>query len=335
MKRILFVPVLLFAAAMSHAQSQESYDLKEVSPAVYKDCRYRVRNAVDSIIYYSDIDSLSCVVIDDVSIMADGTTVHQAKVSGGNEEVNRKIEKALSEIKLPEVALADEAGNVSPVDATASFSIVRNHHKVWDEYVFEIDHGYPIWGSEFSGVHLDLLNRLADVAFYTNDSGRYKVRFSTYKINEETLTYGIFHIYKLRRNKEVPFISYSGKAVLDISPFKRSEEDLEKARDEAPQLDSKPSFMGGDAGNFSRYVSSKLNYPDYAKGRGIVGTVKVQFSVNEKGVVEKVRVREAVHPTLDREAVRAVSSSPKWKPGYKEGKPVSVFYSHPLIFILH
>ncbi|HYW94324.1 MAG TPA: energy transducer TonB [Bacteroidales bacterium] len=37
---------------------------------------------------------------------------------------------------------------------------------------------------------------------------------------------------------------------------------------------------------------------------------------------------------LDQEALRVVSSSPDWTPGYFEGKPVAVLFTFPINFAL-
>ena len=41
---------------------------------------------------------------------------------------------------------------------------------------------------------------------------------------------------------------------------------------------------------------------------------------------------ESVHPLLDAEAIRVVMKSPKWKPAKKDGKPVRVSYTMPVMF---
>ena len=60
----------------------------------------------------------------------------------------------------------------------------------------------------------------------------------------------------------------------------------------------------------------------------------MNFIVNEQGKVDKVKVVRGVDPALDKEAVRVVSSSPKWKPGMQRGKPVRVQFTIPIIFVL-
>jgi len=112
----------------------------------------------------------------------------------------------------------------------------------------------------------------------------------------------------------------------------------ETEEDEAIPLDSErlegPSFNGGDVNEFSIWVNSKLNYPEAAKLNGIQGKVILSFTVNAKGVVKNVTVLRSASPLLDAEAVRVVSSSPKWTPGKIDGKPVKVTYTFPVIFQL-
>lgn len=112
----------------------------------------------------------------------------------------------------------------------------------------------------------------------------------------------------------------------------------ETEADEAIPLDSEcfeaPSFNGGDTNDFSRWVNFMLNYPEAAKENGIEGKVVLSFTVNAKGIVKNVTVLKSASPLLDEEAVRVVSSSPKWTPGRIDGKPVKVIYSFPVFFQL-
>ena len=41
-----------------------------------------------------------------------------------------------------------------------------------------------------------------------------------------------------------------------------------------------------------------------------------------------------VDPWLDAEAIRVISTMPKWKPGMQDGKPVSVKFTLPVTFML-
>ena len=99
-------------------------------------------------------------------------------------------------------------------------------------------------------------------------------------------------------------------------------------------VEHKPKFQGGDANDFSKWVNSKLVYPEIAKENGVQGRVTLQFTVNADGTVSNVKVLRGVDPALDKEAVRVVSMSPKWKPGKQRDRAVKVTYTFPVIFQL-
>lgn len=99
-------------------------------------------------------------------------------------------------------------------------------------------------------------------------------------------------------------------------------------------VEEKPTFQGGDANEFSKWVNSRLVYPEIAKENGVQGRVTLQFTVNADGTVSNVKVLRGVDSSLDKEAVRVVSSSPKWKPGKQRDRAVKVTYTFPVIFQL-
>ena len=99
-------------------------------------------------------------------------------------------------------------------------------------------------------------------------------------------------------------------------------------------VEEKPSFQGGDANQFSKWVNQRLVYPEIAKENGVQGRVTLQFTVEKDGSVTKVKVLRGVDPSLDKEAVRVVSMSPKWKPGKQRDRAVPVTYTFPVIFQL-
>ena len=57
-----------------------------------------------------------------------------------------------------------------------------------------------------------------------------------------------------------------------------------------------------------------------------------QFVVGSDGKVGDVKILRGVHPDLDAEVVRVISSSPDWTPGYVKGEPVKVTYTFPVVF---
>ena len=99
-------------------------------------------------------------------------------------------------------------------------------------------------------------------------------------------------------------------------------------------VEEKPTFMGGDANTFSKWVNERLVYPEIAKENGVSGRVTLQFTVNTDGSVSNIKVLRGVDPSLDKEAVRVVSMSPKWTPGKQRDRAVKVTYTFPVIFQL-
>ena len=99
-------------------------------------------------------------------------------------------------------------------------------------------------------------------------------------------------------------------------------------------VENKPKFNGGDANEFSKWVNQRLVYPEIAKENGVQGRVMLQFTVNADGSVSNVKVLRGVDPALDKEAMRVVSSSPKWTPGKQRDRAVKVTYTFPVIFQL-
>ena len=99
-------------------------------------------------------------------------------------------------------------------------------------------------------------------------------------------------------------------------------------------VEVKPTFQGGDLGEFSKWVNAHLKYPDQAKKEGAQGRVALQFTVGADGVLQDVSVLRGVREDLDAEAVRVISASPKWEPGRQSGKAVAVTIVYPIVFQL-
>ena len=124
---------------------------------------------------------------------------------------------------------------------------------------------------------------------------------------------------------------------VDIQDYREAEVEEEEVEEEAipfQLVEQKPSFNGGDANEFSKWVNSRLVYPEIAKENGVQGRVTLMFTVEADGRVTNVRVVRGVDESLDKEAVRVVSSSPKWKPGRQRDRAVKVTYTFPVIFQL-
>ena len=126
-----------------------------------------------------------------------------------------------------------------------------------------------------------------------------------------------------------------GVDVKDYVEVEVEEEEVEDAPIPFAIVESKPKFMGQDpATAFSKWVGENLVYPETAKENGVQGRVTLQFTVNADGSVSNVKVLRGVDSSLDKEAVRVVSSSPKWTPGKQRDRAVKVTYTFPVIFQL-
>lgn len=125
---------------------------------------------------------------------------------------------------------------------------------------------------------------------------------------------------------------------IEIKPYVeatvREEEEVEDEIIPFTIIEDKPTFMGKDANEFTNWVYSHIEYPADAQENGIQGRVTVQFLIDVDGSVKDVKVVRGVHASIDKEAVRVISSSPKWSPGKQRNKPTKVRYTLPLVFQL-
>lgn len=96
---------------------------------------------------------------------------------------------------------------------------------------------------------------------------------------------------------------------------------------------TQPAFKGGME-NLYRYMAKKMRYPEEALSILDTGTVYVQFVVDKDGSITETKVDRPVEPFLDEEALRVVSSMPRWIPGKIDDEPVRCRYKIPVVFRL-
>ena len=92
-------------------------------------------------------------------------------------------------------------------------------------------------------------------------------------------------------------------------------------------VDSPPLIISG--GNLlAKRVHDTIRYPDIASDAGITGDVSVSFVVDKDGSMGQIRLKTSVHPYLDAEALRVISSLTdlKWFPARKNGKSITIEY---------
>lgn len=93
------------------------------------------------------------------------------------------------------------------------------------------------------------------------------------------------------------------------------------------------SFPGGEPALMT-YLSNHIHYPTSALKDKVQGRVICSFIVEKDGAISNVTVLKSVESSLDKEAVRVVSSMPKWTPGKIGGNPVRCKYVIPITFRL-
>lgn len=100
--------------------------------------------------------------------------------------------------------------------------------------------------------------------------------------------------------------------------------------------DQRPMFLNStDPRQFlEKWVYQYLRYPEEAVMNGIQGTVQVNFIIGKDGKVRDVSIAKSVDPSLDNEALRVVSASPKWRPGRLRGEKVATSMTVPVEFRL-
>ncbi|MGA2406569.1 MAG: energy transducer TonB [Bacteroidales bacterium] len=99
-------------------------------------------------------------------------------------------------------------------------------------------------------------------------------------------------------------------------------------------VDEMPVFPGGNEA-LLKYIAENTRYPKEAKDNNIQGRVITRFKVKEDGTVSDVSVLKGVDSQLDNEALKVVSSIPKFTPGKLNGVSVPVWYMIPITFTLN
>lgn len=92
-----------------------------------------------------------------------------------------------------------------------------------------------------------------------------------------------------------------------------------------------PEFPGGFS-ELRNFLTSNVNYPESAKTNNIEGRTLVSFVVEKDGSITDIEVLRGFDKDCDAEAVRVVSTMPKWKPGVKDGETVRCRFTLPFTF---
>ena len=92
-----------------------------------------------------------------------------------------------------------------------------------------------------------------------------------------------------------------------------------------------PQYPGGP-NEIMRYLQENIKYPQSAKDNKIEGRVFVTFVVEKDGSITNATVLRGIDKECDAEALRVVSSMPKWNPGQHKGEVVRTQFTIPIIY---
>jgi len=98
-------------------------------------------------------------------------------------------------------------------------------------------------------------------------------------------------------------------------------------------VEKAPEFVGGLNGFYS-YLAHTIRYPADARDHNTQGRVIVTMVVEKDGSLSDIKIVRSVSASIDQEALRAISASPKWSPGMQNGKAVRCQYTVPIAFAL-
>ncbi|TSJ43915.1 TonB family protein [Mucilaginibacter corticis] len=98
-------------------------------------------------------------------------------------------------------------------------------------------------------------------------------------------------------------------------------------------VEKQPQFPGGMQ-EFGRFLGSTIHYPKIDRDNKVGGRVIVTFVVEQDGSLSNIKAVRGPSETLMQAAVDALSQSPKWEPGYQNGRTVRVAYTVPVSFTL-
>lgn len=99
-------------------------------------------------------------------------------------------------------------------------------------------------------------------------------------------------------------------------------------------VEQQPEFPGGMKA-LMKYLQENIQYPRISRDNNSQGRALIRFVVNTDGSIQGAEVMKSSGDIyLDKEAVRVVSTMPKWSPGKQSGKAVRVYFVLPVQFRL-
>jgi hypothetical protein len=97
--------------------------------------------------------------------------------------------------------------------------------------------------------------------------------------------------------------------------------------------EQEPSFRGGLVG-FYKFLAANLHYPPAMMSHDVAGKVIIEMTIEKNGSLSNIKSVQDIGFGSAEEAIRVLKLSPKWIPGYQNGRPVRIRYTLPIIFNL-
>lgn len=98
------------------------------------------------------------------------------------------------------------------------------------------------------------------------------------------------------------------------------------------KCDVPPSFPGG-MDSLVSFVLQRIDYSVYNKA-DVVGTVLVEFTVEEDGSISSPEIKVRLFPDCDENVLQIVREMPRWQPATYKGKAIRCKYTLPVAFIM-
>ena len=95
-----------------------------------------------------------------------------------------------------------------------------------------------------------------------------------------------------------------------------------------------PTYPGGEQALLACIVKN-LKYPKSARRNEVQGIVVVRFVVLEDGKVGDIVIKRSLDPECDNAAKKAIKKLKRFTPGRSQGKPVKVWFTCPIQFVLN
>lgn len=105
--------------------------------------------------------------------------------------------------------------------------------------------------------------------------------------------------------------------------------DMDKIQHSYDVLEVKPTPKNGIK-NFYKFLEKNFKLTDEVESNNINGVIVATFTVDIDGSLDHIQITKSLSPSLDKEMIRVLKTSPKWIPGQKKGISTRYSYRIPL-----